>query len=234
MAIYNLAPGFYSCKWQFTELPSAESTDFTLEPGQQWHTLGHQSGQRLVKAVAEFYQDRPSEFLVTHAMGGTYKWRVQKVVGYSVIAWHCNGECTALWFRPMRHFDVNLAIEKTYVDYRLLVTNAETRELLTVVDSLDTKYNVWHEVLKVVDEHLLSRDLVTDMEHAYDYIRYIYKGRKIRANQALLMDEFNNYGIQQKAAPSKDGKNSKKKPATSKKPASVSLAKKSTKARSKK
>lgn len=218
MATYNLAPGFYKCKWQYSELTGPESTEVSWQPGQHWHTIGQSSGERLVKAVADFYQGLPGEFLITHNLGGSFKWRIQKVVGYNIVAWHCNGELFALWLRPLRTFDVNLAIQRHYTEYRLLVTNAETMQLIYV----ETKYKTWREVLKEVGQHMLSRDMVTDMEHDHDYIQYIYKGRKLRANQALNLENYDNDGnhIKKKAMKKvPESKNVKKSEKTKKKPA---------------
>lgn len=242
MALYNLSTGFYSCRWQYTELQTAESTEMNWSHKLEWHTIGHTTAQRLVKAVAEFYQGHhPAEFLITHNLGGSFKWKIQKVVGYNVVAWHCNAELVALWLRPMREYHVNLAIERLYSEYRLLVTNAETMQLLYVVDQLDTKNKLWHEILEEVGKHLFSPALVTDMEHDHECIRYIYKGRKLRANQALVLQDYDNDGNQIKhvvkkkpATPdAKQGKSSEKKPISMKKPA-ASEGKKAMKACSKK
>ena len=111
----------------YCELMTSEATVFPAEdPSLSWKVLGKRSTQRLLEAWVSYQNGGSGQFLITHLLGGTFKWEIAQVQGYNMIAHHVTKAYVALWLRPLMAVEVNLVLEKTFVDYRLHVSNPFT------------------------------------------------------------------------------------------------------------
>ena len=182
-------------QWQYCELATADAEVFPAEdPTLEWKLLGKKSTDRLLDAWTGFQNGGDAEFLVTHLLGGSFKWVIVEVKGYNAIAHHVNKAYVALWLKPLMATEVQLTLEKTFVDYRLHVSNPFTMALHFSIWDIHRKYDTWQECLTDVIGRMQENGQITDMEKEQAAVKFLFKGKYLKPSNKFILSSNDDDG----------------------------------------
>lgn len=199
-------------QWQYCELATSDASVFPGEDPQfQWKLIGQKSADRLLEAWVSFQNGGDGEFLMTHLLGGSFKWVIAEVKGYNIIAHHISQAYVALWLKPLLATEVQLSLEKTFVDYRLHVSNPFTMALHFSICDIQSKYDTWQECLTDVIGRMHENGQITDMEQMQACVKFLFKGKYLKpSNKFIITNDDHNTKNKKKDEEKKKGDIKKK------------------------